>query len=165
MFREGEYVVYGHHGVCRVDGTTTLDMKDIPKNKQYICLRPIDDGGTVYIPADKCEEMMRRILTNQEANQLILEIKDIPPIDIDDEKYVEQAYKASIRGRDYTELIRMIKYIYQRAEKRSARGKKMSGTDEKYMNLAESALYTELGIALDIPTSEVLDYIMNVLKE
>lgn len=44
MFSEGDYVVYGLNGVCRVDGITNLDMNDIPKDKKYYVLLPINQG-------------------------------------------------------------------------------------------------------------------------
>ncbi|MDD6881570.1 MAG: hypothetical protein PUE18_08345 [Firmicutes bacterium] len=58
-----------------------------------------------------------------------------------------------------TEWIRLIKCIYQNEQNRMNAGKKVTVRDEKYMKLAENALYGELGIALGIPKNQVLDYI------
>ena len=45
--------------------------------------------------------------------------------------------------------------------KRIESGKKITATDEKYMRLAEKALYSELAIALGISKDKVLEIIMS----
>ena len=44
----------------------------------------------------------------------------------------------------------MIKCIYDRKQLRISKGKKMTATDERYMHMAEDALYLELGTALNM---------------
>ena len=41
MFETGDYVIYGHTGICQVMGTTTMDMDGIPKDRLYYVLIPI----------------------------------------------------------------------------------------------------------------------------
>lgn len=40
MFETGDYVVYGHNGICQVMGVTTMDMPGIQKDRLYYILRP-----------------------------------------------------------------------------------------------------------------------------
>ena len=42
---------------------------------------------------------------------------------------------------------------------RSAQGKKITSTDEKYLKMAEDYLYSELEILLEIPKSQMEQYI------
>ena len=44
-------------------------------------------------------------------------------------------------------------------------GKKATAIDEKYMNMAEESLYGEIGIALDIPKEDVLEYILKEIDK
>ena len=66
-----------------------------------------------------------------------------------------------MRSYDCIEWVRLIKCIYNRKIKRIESGKKITATDEKYMRLAEEALYSELAIALGISKNKVLEIIMS----
>ena len=53
MFAVGDYIIYGNHGVCRVEkiGTVSLSMAD--KNKVYYTLRPVyKSEAVVYAPVE-----------------------------------------------------------------------------------------------------------------
>ena len=60
---------------------------------------------------------------------------------------------------DCRQWISIIKTIYIRKQERSAAGKKLTATDEKYLRLAEDNLYGELGFALNKDKDEMEAYI------
>lgn len=62
MYSEGEYVIYGMNGVCRVNGITTLDFDDVPKDLEYYVLFSENNGGKIYVPVDIGESNMRRTI-------------------------------------------------------------------------------------------------------
>lgn len=165
MFQKGEYVVYGSNGVCRIEEIKTLDFKGIPKDLEYYVLTPVYKGGTIYVPVEKGREGMRYVITQEEAGELIAGLSDIEPIAIKDEKMLEEMYRKCLYGYDARQWIRLIKYIYSRRQQRKADGKKLTATDDKYMHLAEDALYSELGLALGIPQNEVPEYIAKTIKK
>lgn len=164
MFCEGEYVVYGTNGVCRVGEITTMDLDNVPKDREYYVLYPKNNGGKIYVPVDIGNYKMRRVITKAEAEELIVKIPSIEPIHVSNEKLLGEMYKKCIRCYDCIEWIRLIKCIYSRKQIRLSDGKKITSTDEKYMHMAEESLYTELGIALDIPKEQVLDYILKEVE-
>lgn len=164
MFCEGEYVVYGLNGVCRIEGITNLDMDDIPKEKKYYALSPINQRGKIYVAVDSGQDKMRKIITKTEAEDLILKLQEIEPLKIKNDKAAEEIYKKSLQCFDCTEWVRLIKYIYEHNQNRLTSGKKVTAKDEKYMCMAEDALYSELGIALGIPREQVLEYILTKVK-
>jgi CarD family transcriptional regulator len=57
------------------------------------------------------------------------------------------------------ELVKVIKTIYIRKQKRTEAGRKVTAVDAKYFRLAEDSLYGELAVALEIPKKEVEDFI------
>ena len=57
------------------------------------------------------------------------------------------------------EWIKIIKTLYLRKAERSARGKKITSTDEKYLRMAEDYLYTELEIPLEVSRENMEEYI------
>ena len=166
MFETGEYIVYGKNGICQVMGVTTMDMEGIPKDRLYYILRP--DGeteGTIFTPVDNKKMVMRRLLTKEEAEELIDEIPDMEVLSIENEKLREEAYKECIRSCQCRELMKMIKTIRFRKRDRLSRGKKITATDEKYLRTAEENLYTEFSMLLDVPKNKMEDYIRRRIKD
>lgn len=161
MFTKGEYVVYEQKGVCRVEGFEAPDIPGIAKDRDYYVLLPVLQGGKLYVPVDSAEGKMRKIISSQEAEELIANLDQIDPLKAADDKTAEELYKSCMRSYDYTEWIRLIKCIYQHKQNRIKDGKNVTSRDQKYIRMAEEALYSELSIALDIPREQVLSYILS----
>lgn len=160
MFKKGEYVVSGNKGVCVVENITTLSISGVDKEREYYILKPIYvAGSTVYVPVDTADGSMRRVLSREEADRLIQAIPDIPLISIANDKFLEQEYKGCMKTNDCADWVRVIKTIYLRKQKRLQAGRKVTAVDEKYSRLAEDNLYGELAVALEIPKTEVKNYI------
>ncbi len=108
---------------------------------------------------------MRPVLTRQEADELIGQIKEIDLLWVSDEKNREQVYKDAIRTCNCVEWIRIIKTLYIRRQSRLAAGKKVTSSDAKYLHLAEESLYGELSVVMGIPKDEVEEYIAKRVEE
>ena len=110
MFTKGEYVVYEQKGVCRVEGFEAPDIPGIAKDRTYYVLLPVLQGGKLYVPADSAEGKMRKIISRQEAEELIAHLDQIDPLKASDDKTAEELYKSCMQSYDYTEWIRLIKW-------------------------------------------------------
>ncbi len=160
VFKIGEYVVCGNKGVCRVEDITTLDITGVDKERKYYILKPkYISGSTVYVPVDSSGESMRKVLQPEEAKDLIGHIPDIPLLTFTDDKLSEQAYKECMKSNNCEELVKVIKTIYLRKQKRIQAGRKVTAVDAKYFHLAEESLYGELAVSLDMSRDEVEAYI------
>ena len=160
MFEIGEYVICGNKGVCRVEDITTLDIAGVDKKRKYYILKPkYISGSTVYVPVDSPKESMRKVLQPEEAKQLISNIPDIPLLTFTDDKLSEQAYKECMKSNSCEELVKIIKTIYIRKQKRIQAGRKITAIDAKYFHMAEESLYGELAVSLGIDRDEVEAYI------
>lgn len=166
MFDIGQYVVCGNKGVCTVEDITTLDISGIDKAKKYYILKPkYVAASTVYVPVDTALTSMRNILTREEAQRLIDSIPEIPALVIQNEKLIEQDYKSCMRSNSCEQLVRLVKTIYLRRQKRMAAGRKETAVDGRYFKIAEDNLYGELAVALDMERNQVCSYITQQLKE
>ena len=161
MFGIGDYVICGNKGVCEVENITTLNISGVDKEKQYYILKPLySAGSTVYVPVESQKEpMMRKVLERTEAERLIGTIPEIPLLSIPNDKMTEQTYKNCMKSNDCQELVKLIKTIHQRKQKRIQAGRKITAVDAKYFHLAEENLYGELAVALDLSREEVSGYI------
>lgn len=160
MFAKGEYVVCGNKGVCMVEDITTLNISGVDKERKYYILKPVYmAGSTVYVPVDTAEESMRRVLSKEQADELIQGIPDIPLITITNDKLLEQEYRGCMKTNCCEEWIKIIKTIYLRKQKRLEAGRKVTAVDAKYFRLAEDNLYGELAVSLSMPRETVESYI------
>lgn len=165
MFQKGERVVCGSKGVCEVGEITTLDISGIDKEREYYILKPLySSSGTVYIPVDKAESSMRKVLAHEEAEHLIRSIPQIPLITIANDKLLEQEYKNCLKTSDCGDLVRIIKTIYLRKKKREEAGRKETAVDARYFRIAGDHLYGELAVSLNMPRENVENYITQAMQ-
>ena len=166
VFIKGEYVVSSNKGVCLVEDITTLDISGVDKKREYYILKPVYmAGSTVYVPVDAAKESMRKVLSHEEAEALIQSIPEIPLITITNDKLLEQEYRSCMKTNSCESLIKIIKTIYLRKQKRLEAGRKVTAVDAKYFRMAEDNLYGELAISLDMPREDVENYIVEEMDK
>lgn len=164
VFGIGDYVICGNKGVCTVENITTLNISGVDKEREYYILKPLYmTGSTVYVPVDSPKESMRKVLEREEAEKLIQAIPNIPLLVITNDKFSEQAYRECIKTNDCKDLVKIIKTIYLRKQKRIQAGRKVTAVDAKYFHIAEDNLYGELAVALNISRKEVESYITEAI--
>lgn len=166
MFEVGEYIMCGGHGVCRVVDITGNPVDRLDKKRKYYILEPaFEKGSTIYTPVDNKKVLMRRIMDEKDAKELIGHIPEIETVWIKEEKSREQMYKEAIRTYDCQSLVQIIKTLYQRKMDRVSQGKKILSSDEHYLRKAEELLYSEMSIALSIPKENVEEYIAEEINK
>ena len=165
MFEKDQLIMCGGHGVCRVVNITGNPIDKLDKVRKYYVLEPVfEKGSTVYTPVDNDKVIMRRIMSKEEAEDLVGRITTIETVWIQEEKSREQMYKEAIRTYDCQSLVQIIKTLYQRKQNRLKEGKKVLSSDEQYLHKAEELLYSEMSLALSIPKEEVEAYITEAVR-
>ncbi|MCD8083479.1 MAG: CarD family transcriptional regulator, partial [Clostridiales bacterium] len=81
------------------------------------------------------------------------------------EKMREERYRECLKTCDPRDWIKIIKTLYLRRLERTAQGKKITSTDEKYLHMAEDYLYSELQIPLEIPKEKMETYITEQIEQ
>ena len=83
MFEKGEYVVYGSKGVCWIQDITNIDIPGADQKRLYYIMHPVQNSEqTLYLPTDSTKAIIRRVMTKEEANQLIQEIPLIEDLEV-----------------------------------------------------------------------------------
>ena len=72
MFEKGEYIVYGHNGICEVEDITHLNLSGVDKGKLYYVLAPLNKKESrIYYPVDREKDgRARRTITRADAELL-----------------------------------------------------------------------------------------------
>lgn len=165
MFKTGDFIIFGGYGVCEVTHIGSLDIDGVSKDRLYYTLRPYYSKGSVlYTPVDNQKELIRPIMSQEEAQELIKDITSIDYLWVNDERKREREYKEALHSCDCRELIKIIKTIYMRKKRRTESGKALTAIDKKYFSMAEENLYGELAVSLGIPKEEVKDYIVRTVS-
>lgn len=161
MFCEGEYVVYGDLGVCRVEGVTQRRFEGLDAAHLYYVLAPVYQGGVLYIPADNPRIFLRAVISAEEANRLIDAIPTIEGEAFHSRSAQELSvhYEQALRTHDCADLIRLTASIYAKKQDLASRKKRMGRVDEHFMKKAKDSLNGEFAIALGIPREDVPAYI------
>ena len=107
---------------------------------------------------------MRRVMTKEEARELLRGIPEYEEIEIPEVRAQEQQYKEILQNCDCTDSILLIKALYARKEQREAAGRKITAIDEKYLFLAKDSLLNELAIALEMDVDEVDEMLAKKMK-
>lgn len=149
MFEKGEYIIYGRNGICKIEDITHLNIAGVDRKRLYYVLVPVSSRSSrICFPVDKEDVHARHLISVEEAERLLDEIRDIEEIWIGNEKMREEVYKEAISSCDYRKWVAVIKTLYLRKQDRLSQGKKMAATDERYLKMAEDALYSELAFVM-----------------
>lgn len=166
MFKKGEYIIYGRSGICKIEDITQLSISGADKKRLYYELAPLNiKGNRVYFPVDKKDANARKVITEQEAWALLDEIPNIEEIGVTNEKLREESYKQALNSCDYRQWVAVIKTLYQRKKARIAQGKKVGATDERYLKMAEDALYGELAFVMGKNRADMGPFIFHYIKD
>lgn len=167
MFKKGEYVVYGSKGVCRIQDIAPVDMPGADGDRLCYIMHPVTGSGgsaTVYLPVDSEKATIRRVMTREEAGQLIAEIPQIDELTVSDERKREASYKDALRTCSGRAWVSMLKTLYFRKRERAAAGKRVTALDERYLRAAQAELFGELSVVLDVPMEDMESYIYEHLE-
>lgn len=166
MYKIGDTVIYKSEGVCTVGDIVVKAFRE--KEMEYYVLKPVyKENSEVFVPKNNTEltSKMRQILTRQEIISLIKSMPEESDIWIDDENQRKSYYKQLIANGDRTELIRLIKTLFNYKEKQKNAGRKLHTTDEKFLKDAEKILYDEFAYVLNISQKEVIPFIAGELEK
>lgn len=161
MYKAGDMIVYGGTGVCRVVDIMVPEFAKKTSGREYYELEPVYEKGTIYAPVDSDKIMMRYVMEKEEADSMI---DMIPEIQVEEfrEKSTQKLtehYKSRIKNQDCKDLICVIRSAHEKKQKAEKANKKFGQIDKKFMKKAESLLYGELAVALDIERDDVRSYI------
>lgn len=160
MYEQGDIVIYGAQGICRIEAVGPLNLRIGAPGAQYYTLRSYYHPELViYAPVDGHAIVMRDPLTRQQAEAVIDDLPNVPELRITDEKARETAYRAVLHGCDCRALAGLIKTLHHRRGLRARQGRRPTGLDDRYFRQAEDQLYGELGYVLGIAREDAPAYI------
>ncbi len=166
MYKVGEQVVYGVHGVCRVvdQEERLVDRKRLT----YLALEPVGQEGSRYlVPTHNASAMgkLKPMLSREELSDLMDSEAVRGGSWIRDENQRKQTYRELISSGDRIRLMQMVRSLYRHKAEQSAAGRKVHLCDENFLRDAEKLLAGEISIVMELETAQATQFIRSKLKE
>ena len=160
MFEIGEHIVYGTSGICRVEEICP-SPHDKADERLFYLLVPVHNpmSATIYTPVDNDRVPMRRLMSPQEIEALILAIPEIGELEVPQEKQRRELYRSTVASLCPRGYVCVMKTVEGRRVSLGAAHKHFPVSDMEYGRLARQMLYSELSHVLGVPMEDVEAYI------
>ena len=164
MYKINDYIIYGGVGVCEIVNIGPIgSIGNAEKN--YYTLEPIfEDNSKIYVPIDNDKIALRRIMSKEEADNLIKKASCLDEITVDDERLREQSYREIMKNIDPIEILRLIKTTNNWRKERLAKNMRNTSVDDKYLKMAKIFLAKELAITLKMSIEEAEKLILHEIE-
>lgn len=158
MFKIGDAVFYGVHGVCRIEERSKREF--CGKLCDYYTLKPVyTSRNTVFIQVDKAAEKLRKVMQKSEVLKIIDGLCDSQSVWIDDDAKRKEIFAEIIKNGTRKDMAILIKTIFEKRKDYLEIKKKMHATDERFLEEAEKILHEEFAYALNIPREQVTSFV------
>lgn len=165
MLGIGDCVVYGSHGLCRVRDILVPSFLERGKEKEYYQMESaVDSGSVLYVPVDGADDKIRDVISPEEAEDLIIDIEYTRELELPEGKKAEPVIMGVIKRNLADEMISLVKSLRKIKAIRESEGKKFAALNEKYLNMAEKLLYTEMAFSLKSDKDEIKRKVINELS-
>ena len=160
MYQAGDFVVYGIHGVCRIQEIQENNV--CGQKKTYYVLQPVfQDASRYMVPLENqaAVSKLRPIATREELDRL-LESQEVRTGEwIENEPLRKQRYKELIVSGDQKELLKMIGALLREKEEKQLAGKKLHICDENFLRDAKKLLEGEYAVVFGVEVDKVGQYL------
>lgn len=147
MFEQGQQVIYGGNGVCRIEEIAERDTGVLGVRQVYVIR--LASGLTSYVPVES-SVFMRALISPEEAERVLT---DYPTIGMrafagSNSKALSDQYRAIIARHDPREMLCLYKSLQNKVEQARRAGKKPGTMDERFASLALEQVAQELSVVL-----------------
>ena len=165
MYRIGDKVIYGSHGVCCVVGQEerTIDKRIVT----YLALEPIgQDGARFLVPTHNPVAMAKlcHVLTREELEELLHSREIRRDAWIREENLRKQTYRELIGSGNRRRMLSMIYTLYRHKAAQAEAGKKVHLCDENFLRDAEKLLISEISLVMELAPEQAKGYLRDSLK-
>lgn len=167
MCQLGDKVIHVNGGVFVVEEIKIMNYGygDV----KYICLKPyfidtVNKTLTIYVPYDKKDELIRPIMSKQDALQVIEKIKNIQPIWYQESKVRKEKFAELLNSHDIDNICVIVKSLYTKQLELQENNKSLNLMDYDYLRKLKKGIEEELAISLNVPIDEIGDIITKCIE-
>lgn len=166
MFCIGDQVMYGNHGVCRID---SIQERTVDRNQvSYFVLMPLEQSQTLfYVPTHNQAALskMRPLLSRSALLELLSSDALQEDCWIPEENRRKLRYKELVGSGDFLSMAQMVHTLHRQKRLALEAGRKFHLCDENFLRDAQRILESELSAVLQIPREQVHDVVQDRMKK
>lgn len=151
-YKIGDYVLYGFSGSCQVVEIGPLSFGG--PDKIYYSLKPVyDSRSTVYVPLNKEDEIVRKVITKPEAEEVLETIMHRQSNEMTLERDVcEEVLKSG----DNVEVSQVIRQLRSLRKENRKNHKGLNISEERILRDAERIFFSEIATAFEMTMEDTL---------
>lgn len=152
-FKKGQQVIHCRDGLGVIIGETTM------MDNGYFIVHTVRGGGeNIYVPVSKAENIIRPIMGNKEADELVIYIKNLEVSFNPNTKQRRDALKRKLGSGDIHEIADLFKqlYLYKKCNDGSI---KFGPVDLDMLEFASNNLLDELALSYSIDRDKIEEFI------
>ncbi len=138
---------------CR-NGVSTIVSETIMGDREYYIIRALrGDQENIYVPKIGCENIIRPIMNEEQANALLISLKEFEKEFNPNTKQRRDAFKKRLSSGDPNDIAYLYRqyYLYMRFPE----GIKLGPADVDMLEYATNILLDELSITYNVSRNEV----------
>ena len=159
-FNVGDTVMHFREGLSHITEIRRMNEKD------YFIIRVVrDESEIIYVPVDTASAVIRHISTSEEADELVLFIRDIEPEYITNTKQRRDGFKRRLGSgniRDLAFLARQLYFFTHPSE--IAVPVKFGPADVEMLKYATTTMYDELAISYNVNRNEIEELFLSKIR-
>lgn len=161
MFKVGQNVYSQTSGVCII---SSIEEKNFGVGEvKYFVLESIfkKQASKTYIPVDKADVQLRKLITKKEAKELLKYISKAERVWENDPKQRRQMFEEMYKSRDLKNVCQLIKSLYLQSEELKKQKKSLSMLDKDFFDKIQRDVIEELSLVMGVSIEEA----RNVFEE
>lgn len=161
-----DYVIYRKNGICQIVDIIEQNFCGQGKKQYYVLKSVYDENVKVFVPLNsELEKGLKKVYSIDEIHSLIEESEKVENKWVNDGKQRAAIFENILSGGDTKQILWMIKAIGLYKNELEEQNKKLKAYDTKYLKLGENVVSGEFAFALNIPRSDVVQYIIDYMEK
>lgn len=154
-FKLGDLVIH-----CREGLSTIVGSKNMGDHDYFLVKVNHGDEETIYVPCDRAVDIIRHLMDEKEADELLKFVKSIKKDFNPNTKQRRDAYKKRLSSGDVKEIAYLARQLYFYDEMEEGNKEiKLGPVDMDMLGYAESMIMDELALTYKKPRNEIKDFV------
>lgn len=158
LFKVSDKVMHCREGLSEIVSTTEMS------GREYFIVRSVKgDGEAIYVPVDSAQNIIRHLMSAEEADQLLLSLKKFPLDYNPNTKQRRDAFKRRLNSGDINDVAYLFYqgYLYSL----NPDGIKLGPSDADMLAYSKNFLLDELALAYSIDRDKAEEFVNGKLKQ
>ena len=164
MFTIGDVIIYSKHGLSQIDDICEKTFSNVTRT--YYVLHPLGQSNlTISTPIDNDEVVMLKLLSREEAEEILQSFK-LPGIGwIEDPRQRNIKYNNMVKTGDRKEIAQIANTLMRKELEFSLKHKKPYEQDRRFLDTIQNLLFKEIARSLDTSVEEIVEIVNNMIRE